>query len=45
LALRGVRFHVETAESLFSRNLWVYGVGGLVAPFVEHFLMLGGKTF
>jgi K+-transporting ATPase ATPase B chain len=34
LALRGVRFRVETAESLFSRNLWIYGVGGLVAPFV-----------
>ncbi|MGA2792676.1 MAG: potassium-transporting ATPase subunit KdpB [Roseiarcus sp.] len=34
LALRGVRFRVETAESLFSRNLWVYGVGGLIAPFI-----------
>jgi len=34
LALRGVRFRVETAESLFSRNLWIYGFGGLVAPFV-----------
>ena len=34
LALRGVRFRVETAASLFSRNLWIYGVGGLVAPFI-----------
>jgi K+-transporting ATPase ATPase B chain len=34
LALRGVRFRVETAASLFSRNLWVYGAGGLVAPFI-----------
>ncbi|MGD0565077.1 MAG: potassium-transporting ATPase subunit KdpB [Roseiarcus sp.] len=34
LALRGVRFRVETAENLFSRNLWIYGAGGLVAPFV-----------
>jgi len=34
LALRGVRFRVETAASLFSRNLWIYGVGGLIAPFV-----------
>jgi K+-transporting ATPase ATPase B chain len=34
LALRGVRFRVQTAESLFHRNLWIYGVGGLVAPFV-----------
>ena len=34
LALRGVRFRVQTAERLFSRNLWIYGVGGLVAPFI-----------
>jgi K+-transporting ATPase ATPase B chain len=34
LALRGVRFRVRTAESLFHRNLWIYGAGGLVAPFV-----------
>ena len=34
LALRGVRFRVRTAESLFHRNLWIYGAGGLIAPFV-----------
>jgi len=34
LALSGVRFRAETAESLFYRNLWIYGVGGLVAPFI-----------
>jgi potassium-transporting ATPase ATP-binding subunit len=34
LALRGVGFRVQTAESLFHRNLWIYGVGGLLAPFV-----------
>jgi K+-transporting ATPase ATPase B chain len=34
LALRGVRFRVETAENMFSRNLWIYGVGGLIAPFI-----------
>ena len=34
LALRGVRFRAETAESLFYRNLWIYGVGGLAAPFI-----------
>ncbi len=34
LALRGVGFRVQTAESLFNRNLWIYGVGGLLAPFV-----------
>ncbi|HYA79390.1 MAG TPA: potassium-transporting ATPase subunit KdpB [Methylocystis sp.] len=34
LALRGVRFRAETAENLFYRNLWIYGAGGLLAPFV-----------
>ena len=34
LALTGVQFRVQTAESLFHRNLWIYGVGGLIAPFV-----------
>jgi K+-transporting ATPase ATPase B chain len=34
LALRGVRFRVESAANLFSRNLWIYGVGGLMVPFI-----------
>jgi potassium-transporting ATPase ATP-binding subunit len=34
LALRGVRFRVETAEALFYRSLWIYGAGGLIAPFI-----------
>jgi K+-transporting ATPase ATPase B chain len=34
LALRGVHFRAETAETLFQRNLWIYGLGGLVAPFI-----------
>jgi K+-transporting ATPase ATPase B chain len=34
LALRGVRFRAQSAENLFHRNLWIYGVGGLVAPYV-----------
>ena len=34
LALRGVHFQAETAENLFYRNLWIYGAGGLAAPFV-----------
>ena len=34
LALRGVRFQPKSAESMFYRNLLVYGVGGLIAPFV-----------
>jgi K+-transporting ATPase ATPase B chain len=34
LALRGVRFRVGTAQALFYRSLWIYGVGGLIAPFI-----------
>ena len=34
LALRGVRFRPESAEATFYRNLMVYGVGGLIAPFI-----------
>jgi K+-transporting ATPase ATPase B chain len=34
LALHGVQFHAERAETLFQRYLLIYGLGGLVAPFV-----------
>ncbi|NBQ22266.1 MAG: potassium-transporting ATPase subunit B, partial [Synechococcaceae bacterium WB6_3B_236] len=34
LALRGVAFRPDTAEQLLKRNLVVYGLGGLVVPFV-----------
>jgi len=34
LALRGVRFRASSAAAILRRNLLVYGVGGLVAPFV-----------
>ena len=34
LALRGVRFIPTSAEATFYRNLTVYGVGGLIAPFI-----------
>ena len=34
LALRGVRYRPSSASQLLSRNLLVYGLGGLVAPFV-----------
>jgi potassium-transporting ATPase ATP-binding subunit len=34
LALRGVRYTPASASSLLRRNLLVYGVGGLIAPFV-----------
>jgi K+-transporting ATPase ATPase B chain len=34
LALRGVRYRPMNAEVLLRRNLLVYGVGGLIAPFI-----------
>ncbi|MGK5554954.1 potassium-transporting ATPase subunit KdpB [Actinomadura kijaniata] len=33
LALRGVRYRPGSASTLLSRNLYVYGLGGVVAPF------------
>ncbi|MGY3000392.1 high-affinity K+ transport system ATPase subunit B [Ewingella americana] len=34
LALRGVSYKAMSAASLLRRNLWIYGVGGLVVPFI-----------
>ncbi|WP_344972481.1 HAD-IC family P-type ATPase, partial [Streptosporangium fragile] len=34
LALRGVRYRPNSASALLSRNLYVYGLGGVVAPFI-----------
>jgi len=34
LALRGVKFRAASASSLLRRNLLVYGVGGILLPFV-----------
>ena len=34
LALRGVRFRAEAASAVLRRNLLIYGLGGLVAPFI-----------
>ncbi|MFF9402469.1 MULTISPECIES: potassium-transporting ATPase subunit KdpB [unclassified Streptomyces] len=34
LALRGVRYRPSSAAELLSRNIWMYGLGGLVLPFV-----------
>jgi len=34
LALRGVPFRPTSAEQTFYRNLLIYGVGGLIAPFI-----------
>jgi K+-transporting ATPase ATPase B chain len=34
LALRGVRYQAIGAAKLLSRNLTLYGIGGLIAPFI-----------
>ncbi len=34
LALRGVRYRAIGAEALLQRNLLIYGVGGLIVPFL-----------
>jgi potassium-transporting ATPase ATP-binding subunit len=34
LALRGVRFRAEAATAVLRRNLLVYGLGGVIVPFV-----------
>ena len=34
LALKGVKYRELPASSLLSRNLLVYGLGGIIAPFV-----------
>jgi K+-transporting ATPase ATPase B chain len=34
LSLRGVRYRPIGASALLRRNLWIYGLGGIVAPFI-----------
>ena len=34
LALRGVRFRAAGAAAILRRNVWIYGVGGIIAPFI-----------
>jgi K+-transporting ATPase ATPase B chain len=34
LALKGVKYRPLGAEAILHRNLWVYGVGGLIVPFI-----------
>ncbi len=34
LALRGVSYRALSAEALLRRNLFLYGLGGLIAPFI-----------
>jgi potassium-transporting ATPase ATP-binding subunit len=33
LALRGVQYRPSSAAAMLRRNLWIYGVGGLIIPF------------
>jgi K+-transporting ATPase ATPase B chain len=39
LALRGVRFRPSSSDRLLRRNLLVYGLGGVVVPFVGIYLI------
>jgi K+-transporting ATPase ATPase B chain len=34
LALRGVRYRPVGADALLRRNVWLYGFGGIVLPFI-----------
>ena len=34
LALRGVKWRPTSAVSILRRNVWIYGVGGIIVPFI-----------
>jgi K+-transporting ATPase ATPase B chain len=34
LALRGVQYKPSSASAMLRRNLLIYGVGGLISPFI-----------
>ena len=34
LALRGVKFRATSAAAILRRNVWIYGVGGIIVPFI-----------
>ncbi|MFJ9033272.1 potassium-transporting ATPase subunit KdpB [Streptomyces sp. NPDC102274] len=34
IALRGVRYRPSSASDLLTRNLWIYGLGGVIVPFL-----------
>jgi len=34
LALRGVKYRAEGAAAILRRNLLIYGLGGIIAPFI-----------
>jgi K+-transporting ATPase ATPase B chain len=33
LALRGVKFRAASSAAILRRNVWIYGVGGIITPF------------
>ncbi|MBM2967031.1 hypothetical protein JRC26_24170, partial [Escherichia coli] len=33
-ALKGVSYKPLTASAMLRRNLWIYGLGGLLVPFI-----------
>ena len=33
LALRGVRFRPAGSAAILRRNVWIYGIGGVLLPF------------
>jgi K+-transporting ATPase ATPase B chain len=34
LALRGVRFRASSSASILRRNVWIFGIGGILVPFI-----------
>jgi len=34
LALKGVKFRADSAQNILRRNVWIYGLGGIIAPFI-----------
>jgi K+-transporting ATPase ATPase B chain len=34
LALRGVKFRPASSAAILRRNVWIYGVGGVIVPFI-----------
>ena len=39
LALRGVRYRPLGASAMLNRNLLIYGIGGIIAPFIGIWLI------
>jgi K+-transporting ATPase ATPase B chain len=35
LALKGIKYRAESAYNLLKRNIFLYGLGGLIIPFIS----------